>query len=82
MGVQEALFIGHEEPATWYQLQAGKYHVIGQEPSGVVQSRALPGFTIDFEKFKARKWLDMMEEIKESFAGLDLDKELVTEYGL
>ena len=82
VGVQEALFLEQGMSPTWYQLQDRKFQVIAQESSGVVLSRALPGFTIDFEKFKYRKWLEMMDDIKESVGRLDMNKELVTEYGL
>lgn len=82
VGVQEALLFEHGKVATLYQMQGGKFTVAGQEPSGVVQSAALPGCVIDFAKLKDRKWLQMMEDIKESVGKMDVDKELTRQYGL
>ena len=76
------MVLEHGQLATWYQLRGGKFQIIGQEPSGVVKSRALPGFVIDFGKFKEQKWLEIMGDIEESVAQTDVDKELQQEYSL
>jgi len=81
-GVQETLFIENGKPATWYQLRGGKFEILGQEPSGTIQSRALPGFTLDFEKLKNHKWLEMMNDLKQSVGETDVAKQLQTEYGM
>ncbi len=70
------------KPATWYQLRVGKFEVLGQEPAGRIESRALPGFVLDFEKFKEHRWLEMMEDIKRSVERTDVSRDLRFEYGL
>ncbi len=81
-GVQEALFVENGKPATWYQLRGGKFEVLGQEPAGRIESRALPGFVLDFEKFREHRWLAMMDDIRESVEKTDVKRELTLEYGL
>ncbi len=81
-GVQEALFVENGKPATWYQLRGGKFEVLGQEPAGRIESRALPGFVLDFENFREHRWLEMMEDIKGSVEKTDVKSELTFEYGL
>ena len=81
-GVQEALFVENGKPATWYQLRGGKFEVLGQVPAGRIESRALPGFVLDFEKFKEHRWLEMMEDIKRSVERTDVSRDLRFEYGL
>lgn len=81
-GVQEGLFLENGKPATWYQLRGGKFEVLGQEPAGLVESRALPGFVLDFAKFREHRWLEMMEDIKRSVETTDVQRELAQEYGM
>ena len=43
---------------------------------------ALPGFVLDFGKFKKHRWLEMKEDIKRSVERTDVARELTFEYGL
>jgi hypothetical protein len=81
-GVQEALFLEQNKPAIWYQLRKGKFEILGQEPSGTISSKALPSFVMDFEKFKSRKWLKMMVDLKNNVNETEVAKQFKTEYGL
>ena len=80
-GVQEVIVWKWEVAnPVWYQLQASSFVDVTPEDDRVVQSRALPGFLIDYAKLSKRDWRGMIEDVKDSVENTDVFAALNSSY--